>query len=560
MAQDNSLQSQLRQRISSLKEVRDEYLDEWRDDADFVLGYMPRPLVKSDGGDRKIRERNEFLMNEQALWANNVLASGMMAGITSPARKWFELTTPDQEMMEYAPVKNWLSRVEERMMMIFARSNFYRASHSLYFQMGAFGQGVMTGFEDFRDVVRFENYDIGSYLLAKDGYGRIDRFYREYTMTVREAVTRFGYDNLPQAYKTQFNNNELESLIQVVHCIEPNDMRKVASPLARDMAWRSVYLDADNDSHPPLMQSGFNSQPFFAPRWTVIGEDVYATQYPAFNAMGTNKALQVEELDKATAIEKQHNPPLVGDASLQNGGVDLIAGGITFAAGMSQTGKPGLSPVYNVAPNVNHLMEDIRDKEARISQAFYADLFLMVSNMDRRNVTATEIAERKEEKLLMLGPTLERINDEFLDPVIDRVFDIAMRKGVLPPPPQELQRDGGMDLGIEYISVLAKAQKAVSTESMDVTAAFITNLSQFDQSALDKLNTDEMIDEYARAKGAPPSIIRTNDDAETIRQQRREQQAAAQRAMLAQQAIESAKTLGDTSVEEGTALGDLTDI
>lgn len=555
MAEDQ-LKKQILERSMALRSHRDEYLDEWRDSADFVLGYMPRSLLSSNSTDKRKRQRNEFLMNESALWANNVLASGMMAGITSPARKWFELVTPDAEMMDYGPVKEWLSIVEKRMLMVFARSNFYRSMHSLYFQMGAFGQGVVNCYEDFDDVVRFENYDIGSYMLAKDGNERIDRMYRETTMTLREAVARFGLESLGAAHQQLYRRGEMESPLLITHAIERNIGRDSTSPLSQNMPWRSVYVETNNDSHPALAISGFESKPFFAPRWSVIGEDIYSTMYPAFNALGTNKALQVEELDKATAIEKQHNPPLVGDAMLQNSGVDLIAGGVTYVPGMSQMGKPGLAPVYNVNPQIDHLRMDIKEKEQRIAQAFYADLFLMVSSMDRRNITATEIAERKEEKLLMLGPVLERLNDELLDPVIDRVFDIMLRKGVIPPPPKELQ---GAELGVEYVSVLAKAQKALSTESMDVTAAFITNLSNFMPEALDKLNADEMIDEYARSKGAPPAIIRNSEDVAGIRQQRAEQQAAAQQQAQMMQAVGAAKSLSETQSGDGTALDGILD-
>jgi hypothetical protein len=553
---DSELQKAIRQRTSDLREGRDEYLDEWRDAADFVLGYMPRPLLSSLEGSRKKRERNEYLMNEVALWSNNVLASGMMAGITSPARKWFELQPPDLDLLDFEPVKEWLNLVEQRMMTVFSRTNFYRAAHSLYFQMGAFGQGALTAYEDFDDLIRFETYDIGSYMLGKDGNQRVNRFYREYNMTVAEAVTKFGLDNLDQSYQQMWRMNERENLIQLIQAIEKNEGRDPNSPLSRNKLWRSVYMERDNDSRPLLGVSGFDTKPFFAPRWSVIGEDVYATSYPAFNAMGTNKSLQVEELDKATAIEKQHNPPLVGDSAMKNSGLDMIAGGITFVPGMAQMGKPGLAPVYNVNPNISHLSEDIRDKEGRIRESFYADLFLMISSMDRRNITATEIAERKEEKLLMLGPVLERLNDEFLDPVIDRVFDILMKKGLLPPPPQEL---ANADLGVEYISVLAKAQKAISTESMDITTAFVTNLSQFVPEALDKLDVDEMIDEYSRAKGAPPNIIRSDDEVAAVREQRAQAQAQAQQAAQSQAMIDSAKTLSETPVDQGTALDGVLD-
>ena len=555
MSENDSLKKQIMDRNKQLHAHRDEYLDEWRDSADFVLGYMPKALLGTNQSRTK-RQRNEHLLNEAGLWGAQVLASGMMAGITSPARKWFELTTPDKDMMDSSAVKEWLKLVEDRMMGILAGSNFYRTMYTMYMQMGVFGQGAVCAYEDFEDVVRFENYDIGTYALAQDGFGRVDRFYREYNMTVREAVTRFGLDSLSANHQKMYQNNETESLIQMLHAIEANDGRNPNSPLAKDMPWRSAYMESNDNNSPIIKWSGFNTKPFFAPRWSVIGEDVYATSYPAFNAMGSNKAMQVEEMDKAVAIEKQHNPPLVGDAALQNSGLDLIAGGVSFIPNMAQYGKPGLAPVYNVNPQVDHLRLDIKEKEERVHKAFYADLFLMLSQSDRRQITATEILEQKEEKLLMLGPVLERINDEALDPIIDRVFDIADRKGLIPPAPPELQ---GIPLKIEYVSILAKAQKAVSTQSMDVTAAFITNLSSFMPEALDKLNPDEMIEEYARAKGAPPSMIRTDEEAAVIRQQRAEARQAQMQQEQAVQAAESASKLGNTPIGGGTALDGVLD-
>lgn len=552
------LRKQVIQRLEALRKERDEYLDEWRDSADFVLGVIPQGL-RDSGGDtahRRKRERNEYLLNETANWSINVMASGMMAGITSPARKWFELTTPDPDMAEFGPVKEWLADVQRIMMSVYARSNFYQSMNNLYVDMGLYGQGVVFAHESFKDVVRFSNVAAGTYCMANNGEGSSERLYIEKALTVREAVSKFGKDALHPSYQKMYENDEWETLIQICHAVEPNDARKQGSPLSQDMEWRSIYYDKSNENHPALRQSGFRSKPFFAPRWFVIGEDVYSTTYPSYNAMGTNKALQVEEMDKAVAIEKMHNPPLVGDSAIQNGGVDLIAGGITFVPSMAQMGKPGLQSVYDVNMRINDLKEDIAGKEARIKEAFFADLFLMISNMDRAQITATEIAERKEEKLLMLGPVLERLNNELLDPVIDRTFEICMRKGLFPPPPPELQE--GMNLSVEYISVLAQAQKAISTNSIDVTAAFVGQLSAFNPEVIDKVNFDEMVDEYAKAKGTPPSIIRSIDEVARIREERRLQQEEMERQQQAANAAAMAKTMSETRLDENTALDEAT--
>lgn len=544
-----ALRKQVEERLESMRADQSEYMEDWRDCSDLILGLRPKFLLEQGANGK--RERNTDLLNEVALWSANVLASGMMAGITSPARPWFQLETPDPDMMEYGPVKDWLSAVERRMLMVFARSNFYRVMNDTYFDLGIYGTAACAAYSNFDKVARFEHYEVGSYVIGLDGEKASNRLYREYSLSVGECVDKFGIDGVSSSTRALYLANSIADRVKIIHAMEPNDKRNAMSPLSMDKPERSVYYEKDDEGYIPLRQSGFNSRPFMTPRWHVIGSDTYSSLYPGMNTMGSNRALQVEELDKAIAIEKMHNPPLIADSSLQNNGVDLIAGGVTFSPNMTAMGKPGLQSVYDVNPRINELMMDINAKEERIKSGFFADLFLMISSMDRANITATEIVERKEEKLLMMGPVLERLNTELFDPIIDRTFDIAQSAGILPPPPKELENS---DLGVTYISVLAQAQKAVSTSSMDVTAAFAMNLAAADPTAMDKIDTDQMIDEYAKAKGAPPKTIRSDEDVAAIREGRAAQQAQQEQQAQAMAAAQGAKTLSETPVGQDSAL------
>lgn len=540
------------QRLSALKSERSYYIDEWRDCCDLVLGARGRWLLST--GQKLSSRRYDLLYNEEAKYAANTLASGMMAGITSPARPWFKLETPDPDMMDYGPVKEWLEKVQQIMFAIFRKSNFYNAAHTMYKEMGVFGNAPMGIYQDFNNIIRCENYTIGSYYLAANGQRQVDTFYREYRPTVIQMIDKFGLKNVSRAVRQQYEKGNYDTTVEVIHAIEPNKWRQFNSPLAKDMKFSSMYFEKAEDRDSALSISGFEEDPIMSPRWEVLGEDVYSTFYPGIDCMGTNKSLQVEELDKAVAIEKMHNPAMVADASINQDGIDLVAGGVTFVPNMSAMGKPGLQSAYDINFRIGDLKEDIAMKENRIQRAFYADLFLMVTEMDRAQITATEIAERKEEKMLMLGPVLERLNDEFLDPTIDRTFNLAQKAGILPPAPEEL-RD--VDLKVEYISVLAQAQKAISTASMESTAAFAANLAALSPEAVDKINVDEMIDEHARAKGSPAKSIRTEDEVAEIREARAQQMAGLQAQEQAAAASQTAKTLSETETGEGNALSDL---
>lgn len=549
----DSTRQKVQNRLEALKRERNPFEQDWKDCADYVDQSRGRFQCEKPSEKR----RQKPIYNSRAKWALDVQTSGMMAGVTSPARPWFNLETPDPEMMESAPVKIWLDDVVRIMHAVMGRSNFYNSAQMVYRELGLFGVNAIGQYDDFERIMRCETYTIGSYWLAANGKREIDTLYREYQMTVRGVVDRFGLDKVSRACRNLYDRLNYDAPVKVIHAVEPNDSKIIDSPWAKDKPWRSVYVEEGNDQKDALLlQSGFDSKPFMAPRWSVNGEDVYSMGYPAINCLGDNKSLQVEEIDKANAIEKMHNPPLVGDASLKaHGGVNAqIAGGITYVPDMAASSKPGLSSVYDVNPRVNELMLDIQAKEQRIDRAFYADLFLMISEMDRAQITATEILERKEEKMLMIGPVLMRLFSELLDPVVDRTFEQCMKAGMFPPPPQDLVN---MSLNVEYVSVLAQAQKAVSTAAIESTVSFAAESAQVWPEAPLKIDIGQAIDEYGKARGASPKIVRSDKAFEAQIAEMRQREQAAQMATMAQTASQVGKDMGQTSTEEGTLAGDM---
>jgi hypothetical protein len=162
-------------------------------------------------------------------------------------------------------------------------------------------------------------------------------------------------------------------------------------------------------------------------------------------------------------------------------------------------------------------------------------------------MTATEVAERHEEKLLMLGPVLERIHNELLSPLVDITFDRCMESGILPPPPEEIQ---GVDLDIEFISVLAQAQRAVAVNGMERLVSTAVSLAPVRPEILDKINFDQVIDDMGNAFGVNPAIVISDDDAAAARAQRAQQAAAMQAAATAPTMVQTAKTASDINTDQ----------
>jgi len=388
-----------------------------------------------------------------------------------------------------------------------------------------------------------------------NGKNITDTFYREYELSVGQCVKQFGFDNCSQQVQQQWKRGNTEAWIKIVHIVEPNDDRDQQSPLASDKPFRSVYFE---DSSPKrgdkdlfLKQSGFDMFPIMTPRWDVTAEDVYATDCPGITALGDTKALQHGEKKLYQAVDKVGNPPLQGDIGLKgkvNNGV-LKGSQILWTAKNSE----GLKSIYaNFRPDLNALVKVNQDAEDRIKRAFYEDLFLMLANSDRRQITAREVAEKHEEKLLMLGPVLERLHTELLDPLIDRTFDILQINGVLPPPPEELS---GKELGVTYVSVLAQAQRLVNTGAIDRIAEFAGNLSGIWPGARHKINAEQAVDEYSNALGVDPAIINSDEEVEALNAQDAAAAQAKQQAESAAAAVAMGKDASDIKIEDDNAVG-----
>ncbi|WP_395490876.1 portal protein [Cedecea davisae] len=542
----DTLKEQLQKELSQLKQDRSSFEPHWQDLSEWISPRSSR-FLKSDvnRGDR----RNTKIVDPTATMANRTLASGMMSGITSPTRPWFKLATPDPEMMDYGPVKMWLETVQNRMNDMFNKSNLYQSLPIMYGSLGTYGTSAMAVLEDNEDIIRTYPFPLGSFYIANSPRLSVDTTYREFSMTVRQMVQMFGIDKVSTSVKGLWETGAYETWIEVVQAVYPNLNRDTGKLDAKNKLYKSVYYEAGGDNDRVLRESGFDEFPILAPRWEVNGEDVYGSSCPGMLALGQVKALQLEQKRKSQLIDKATNPPMVGPSSLKNQRVSLLPGAITYIDQMGS--QDGFKPAYLVNPNTADLLADIQDTRSIINSAYFTDLFMMLQNVNTRSMPVEAVIEMKEEKLLMLGPVLERLNDEFLDPLIDRSFSIMVKKNLLPQPPDVMQ---GMPLRIEYISVMAQAQKAIGLGSLERFVGFVANMAQAKPEALDKLNVDQAIDSYAIMSGVSPTVVVPEEDVQATRQQRAQQQQQQQAMQMGMAAAQGAKTLSEAQTADPSVL------
>lgn len=546
----DSLKQQLNKQLSQLKAERLSFEPHWRELSDFTRPRSTRFTASEvNRGDR----RNSKIIDPAAVMAARTLSSGMMSGITSPARPWFRLATPDRDLMDYGPVKLWLETVEQRMNEVFNRSNLYQSLPLMYEDLGSFATGAMAVVADPQRVIRTVPFPTGSFYIANGADLSVDTAVREFSMTVRQVITEFGMDAVSDTVKSQWNSGQYGQWVNVVHAVYPNLDRQTGKLEAKHKAYKSVYYEANSTDDKLLRESGYDEFPIMAPRWEVNGEDVYGSSCPGMVALGSVKALQLLQRRKAQMIDKITNPPLQAPASIKSQRISTIPGGINYLP-MADVNNQ-IKPLFQIPANgTNGLLEDIQDTRQIIDHAYFVDLFRMMQTVNTRSMPVEAVAEMREEKLLMLGPVLQRLDSELLDKLINRTFSVMAENNLLPVPPDEMQ---GMQLKVEYISVMAQAQKAIGVSSIERFIGFTSGIGQFSPDALDKINVDETIDAYAASIGVPPSVVATNEQVAQIREQRAQQQAMAQQMQMAQAAVGGAQALGNTPMDDNSALAAL---
>jgi hypothetical protein len=553
-----------------LEQERSSFISHWRAIGEYIQPRRPRfTITDVNQGDR----RNQKILDSTGTLAARTLASGMMAGVTSPARPWFRLTVPDPELAESGAVKSWLHIVTARMATVFLRSNLYNALPTVYGDMGSFATAAVGIEEDFENVIRSYPFPIGSYYISTNERGVVDTFMREMRFTIRQLVSKFGYTSgskeidwrkFSTVVKAQWDKKNFEHWVDVCHVIRPNPEYDPASRLNKHKRYEACYYEigvtnaqAGNYMSKEredlfLDEKGYSIFPVLCPRWETTGEDAYGTNCPGMVALGDIKQLQSGEKTALKAIQKMADPPMVAPTALRTSRTSILPGDITYSD-ETATSK-GFRPAHEVDPRIQELEGKQEQVRVRVRRAFFEDLFLMLHADTRQQPpTAREIEERHEEKLLALGPVLEQLNQDLLDPLIDITFEYMDRQGLIPEPPEEI---AGMPLNVEYVSIMAQAQKLIGLAGLERFAGFVGNLAANtqDPSVLDKVDIEQMIDVYGDTVGVDPGIIRADEVVAQMKQDRAKAAQAQQQATVIREGAGAARDLASADMSGDNAL------
>ena len=487
-------------RFDYLKSRRDNWDTHYQELADYMLPRKADIVKKRSRGEKRM----ELIYDGTALQSIDLMAAFLHGMLTSGASPWFHLDVKDEMINRDDDVREWLQDTSMRMMQAFQRSNFETEVHEAYVDLVVFGTACMFCEMD-RKNLRFSTRHISEYYVQEDQYGMVNTVYRLYKMTANQAVDRFGLERVGDFIRKKHEKNGDEE-VEILHAVMPRTDRDVTSPDNLNMPFMSVYVCKATGME--ISQGGFEELPYVVPRFLKATGEVMGRS-PAMTALPDVKMLNLMSKTIIQAAQKQIDPPLLvpDDGFLLP--IRTQPGGLNFFRSGSRDTITPLNTGANIPIGLN--MEEQR--RAAIRQAFYVDQILTAGSPQ---MTATEVIQRQEERMRVIGPVLGRLMNEMLRPLIDRVFALMLRNDLLAPAPEVLQ---GRNIDIEYVSPLARAQKSSSLNNTMRALEILLPLAQ-SLPVGDHLDPDGLVRHVTDSLGVPKSTLRTQREVNDTREAR----------------------------------------
>jgi len=513
------LTKSLLKRFDRLKSQRQNWEAHWQEVADYMMPRKADVTKSRSKGDK----RTELIFDSSPLQALELLAASLHGMLTNPSTPWFALRFKDVGMEDEDEAKEWLESATDVMYTAFNRSNFQQEIFELYHDLITFGTAAMFIDEDEEDLLKFSTRHINEIYIAENDKGRIDTIYRKFKLSARAAVQKFG-DKVSTNIITKNQKDPYEE-IEIMHVVYPRSDFNPSKQDKKNMPFASVYIDYTSGDE--LSVSGYKEFPFVVPRYLKASHEIYGRS-PAMTALPDVKMLN--EMSKTTikAAQKQVDPPLLVPDDGFILPVRTMPSGLNFyRAGTRDRIEP-----LNIGANNPLGLNMEEQRRNAIRNVFYVNQLMMQNGPQ---MTATEVIQRNEEKMRLLGPVLGRLQSELLKPLIDRAFNILLRKNQFAPAPEFL---AGKDIEIEYVSPLAKAQKSTELQSIMRAIEIMGSLANV-APVFDHINMDKLVRHLADIVGVPQKILKPQNQLNAERQQKEQQQQQMQQMQQLQQVAQA---------------------
>jgi len=485
------------------------------------------------------------------------LASGLYSNTYMPGRPWLSLVATDGAD-DVDEVKKWLAKLTEKVLSLIATSNFPAEYYQAMLDAGVNGNGVLFG--GFADGgLFFRTYRVKEMCYSFTAQGKLDAVYREFKYTPRQAMAEFpdmpGELRVVQEYKKDPLSSEKFSFLHVVYR-RPDGERKKKRKDAANLAYASVYIEMEKET--VVKESGYATMPYAVLRFYRTDTD-YGIG-PGVASLPDLRLLSSMSADFLSALEMAICPPAFVSGQ-QDASISMKPGAVNYlgSSDAKVTFPPG-------AANLPAASAEMQTKRSEIDDEFFTSVLYQLAQMAASNsrtpMTAREIEERSDEKVLVLAPVVSRLFAEFLNAVVTRVIDIILEHRLVAAPPAAIVNFGpGLPASVKYMSRLdARINELMMRNTLNAGQA-VAQLKSIEAQvpALgDLLNIDKASREIVYALNVPADIIRTEregTDRAASRAKAQEQAAKVQAAQAMVKPIDSQKAAEPGSPLEKAAQG-----
>ena len=490
----------------------------WQEISDHCLGMRDFTTERSPG-----RIRNEYIYDTTSMFSHQLLAGALHGMLTNPATDWFDMETDDPRILMDPDAKFWIADAKRKMLTIFQSqsSNFVTQAAESYLDISGFGMAgfsampAMRGNSGISRGVKFATHPLRELYVDVNDEREVNTIFREIPLTARQWAMRFPKDNDKDVSKALEGGNS-ESTFRAVHCIAPSD-DAFAGKSPFSMPWTSTIVAKDN---PRILDTGgFRELPILTPRWTVEPGEIYG-RGPAWLALAEQKMLNQMARTILTAAQKAADPPLLVTNEAVLSGIRTRPGGVNIVQQLFGQAGAG-EPIRPLANNANHQLsvEMLRQRQQQVQNAYHSHVLQLFQDP---RMTATQVLELSNQAQRLMAPMLGRVQREFLEPVINRTFNILFRQGVFLPVPTVLK---GVQLNITYVSPVSRAQRAAEAQAIVQTWQEVAMIAQAkqDPAVFDNFDADESARFIHAARGAPSQTLADADSMAQMREGRAQQ-------------------------------------
>jgi head-to-tail connecting protein len=476
--------------------------------------------------------RRRDIFDSTAVDANETLASSLQGSLTSPSTKWFALGFRQDALNEEQEALEWLEDCGNIIYQALIDSNFNLESAEFYLDLTSYGTAIIV--EEAESETEWKGIDfqaapIRDCYFEMDHKNQVLRFYRQYQWTPLQIIDKFG-DKVPDMIKQRAEAMDSnDNRFSIVFCVYARADKKlniestqVLAASERPYGWKWV---CHHNGEQLGDEGGYYEMPAFVARWrkTSGSQWGYSPAHICLSDILTLNELTEETLE---ALGKVVDPStLVTERNLLSD-LDLGRGGMTVVKDLD-----GIKSYESGARfDVGELKIDRLQKS--IQRAFRVDQLEM---KDSPAMTATEVNVRYELMQRLLGPTLGRLESDYLDPLINRTFKILSRAGQLPEVPQVVKDIKG-ELDIEYVGPLPRAQRQEVVQATNAWVGMIASLLEVFPELRDLPDIDRIGRETAKMSGLPAKYLNSDAKVKQIREDR-----AAQEEQMQQTAMDQAQ-------------------